>query len=316
MKRFAILALVAASHAATSLRAPTSAQAFDVAPGAPHPVRAADLAWLDGGLASAHLASGPEGGAILSAPNFQVAYGMTRGEEVDPLRPEILIDAMERTRLRLGTGLALSQVGVALEGFDVALGAAFERDAIRFDESDVDGSRQWVDMSGSARLGNWRLGAELAEAVVVSSDSGLGRDRHLALELGRLHEDGFSWGVGMDLPLEDDGETGLRAGMSRDFRGAMLFQGEIATTYAKSPDPAGGGDRLVRRSLDLRLGTRLRFRPWVASDDPEWLRSIVDPRVGGGVDGFILRGWEVGVSAGWDFVTGNAKPSIEVGKAF
>lgn len=303
-------------HAAPIARAPLSGLAFDVVPGAGHPASSAELAWLDEGRVSAVVATGPEGEAILSAPHFQIAFGGIQSGVRDPFRADSVVDHRKDTRLRLGTALALSQVGLGSEAFDLSLGAAYERDRIRLVDAGLSGSRQWIDASAMLKAGNWRMGGTLVEALGIASDSGLPSGRRLELEVGRIVPDDLAWGAGLDLPLRPGGEVGVRLGLSRGFRQALEFQGQLSTSYARATDPADGKERMVRRSLELRLGTRLKFRPWVASDDPTWIRTLVDPAPDLSEGGFLLRGWEVGVSAGWDLVSGQARPALELTRSF
>lgn len=316
MKTTTAFLLSALALDAAARSAPPAPMTFDAAPGASHPGLASDLAWLDGAKITGAISSAPEHVGVLSAPNFQVFFGRVASSVADPFDADREIDEMETLRLRLGTGLALSQVGLAGGGFDAALGVAYERDRIRLDEADVDGSRQWVDLSASVRAGSWRFGAGLAEAAVLDADSGLPDDPRLEARLGRVLADGTSWGTGLEIPLRPDGETGLRVGLGRAFRDAVEFQGELATSYARLENPLHGGKEWVRRSLELRLGTKLRFRPWVPLDDPSWLRPVVDPLGGVAQEGFLLRGWELGVSASWDLVGGKARPAVELSRSF
>ena len=319
MKTRIIPSLLVVAHVVLAEREPMAFQMFDVAPSTSHPAMAADLAWLEGGRASACVSTRPEGEAAVSAPHFQVVYGRMRIDRVAPFQVDSVVDRTDRTRLRLGTAMALSQIGAGSGepgAFDLALGVAFERSGTESKWSNLKGDRQWIDLSAAARVGGWRAGVVLADAVDVSSDSGVGSDRHLELLLGRRQDDGLAWGGGLDLPLETDGEAGLRLGISREFRDALVFQGELSTTYSNETDPESGADEFVRRSLDIRLGTRLKFRPWGAAEGDSWMRQFVDPHIRPGPDGFLLRGWEIGLSAGWDVVTGSAHPAIEIAKTF
>lgn len=316
MKILNLLFVAAATQAATAPRGPLAGFAFDVVPGEGHPAQPAELAWLDQGRVSGVVSTGPEAEAILSAPHFQVVFAHRDETLVDAFRPDSSLDERRTTTLRLGTALALSQLGLGTEEIDLALGAAYQRDRVRHEESPGSGSRQWVDLSLTARFGTWRLGVSGEEMMEIATDSGLPRDRRIELELGRKWNDGLAWGAGLDLPLDAGGEIGLRAGMSREFRQALEFRGALATSYAKGVDPSDGARRLVRRSLELKLGTRLKFRPWVSADDPVWMRSVVDPAWDVSSGGFLLRGWELGVSAGWDMVTGKAKPAVEISRSF
>lgn len=315
MKTKTALLLSALALDAAARSAPLAPTTFDAAPGASHPGLASELAWLDGAKVTGALSSAPEYVGALSAPNFQVVFGRATNSITDPFDTRSEIEEVDALRLRLGTGLALSQVGLAGGAFDASLGVAYDRDRIRLDRAGLDGSRQWLDLSASARAGTWRIGAALAEAVVLESDSGLPEDPRLETRLGRVLADGTSWGTGLEVPLRGEGETGLRVGVGRAFREAVEFQGELATTYARVANPVLGRKEWVRRSLELRLGTRLRFRPWVSLDDPSWLRPVVDP-LGASREGFLLRGWELGVSASWDLVGGKARPAVELSRSF
>lgn len=311
-----VCAAAAASMAATAPRGPLAGFAFDMVPGEGHPAQSAELAWLDQGRVSAVASTGPEAEGILSAPHFQVVFAHQERPLVDAFRPDSLLDERRSTTLRLGTALALSQVGLGGENLDLALGAAYQRDRIRHASQAPSGSRQWVDLSVAAKVGTWRFVAALEEFLPIAVDSGLPVDRRLELELGRRWNDGLAWGAGLDLPLDEGGEIGLRAGVSREFRQALEFRGGLATSYAKDVDPRDDARRFVRRSLELKLGTRLKFRPWVSADDPAWMRGVIDPTRGSSNGDFLLRGWEVGVSAGWDMVTGKAKPALELSRSF
>lgn len=306
----------ATSLAATAPRAPLATFAFDAIPGQGHPASPAELAWLDQGRVTGVVATGPEAQAVLSAPHFQVVYAGRDRSVVDAFRPDSVVDERRTTSLRLGTALALSQVGLGAGTFDLSFGAAWQRDRIRQSAWSPGGNRQWVDLSASARLGTWRVGASLEEFLAISSDSGLPGDRRLELEAGRVWDDGLAWGAGLDLPLDGGGEFGLRAGVSREFRQALEFRGALSTSYSRDVDPRDGARRLVRRGLELKLGTRLKFRPWVSAEDPAWMRAVIDPARGESGSDFLLRGWEVGVSAGWDMVTGKARPALELTRSF
>lgn len=311
-----VCAAAAASMAATAPRGPLAGFAFDMVPGEGHPAQSAELAWLDQGRVSAVASTGPEAEGILSAPHFQVVFAHQERPLVDALHPNRVQDERRSTSLRLGTALALSQVGLGGEDLDLALGAAYQRDRIRHASKGPSGSRQWVDLSAAAKVGTWRIVAALDECLPIAADSGLPDDRRLELELGRRWDDGLAWGAGLDLPLDEGGEFGFRAGVSREFRQALEFRGGLSTTYAEDFDPRDGARRFVRRSLELKLGTRLKFRPWVSADDPAWMRGVIDPASGFSSEDFLLRGWEVGVSAGWDMVTGKAKPALELSRSF
>lgn len=312
--------LLAFPLAAAAQREVMAFASFDATPSAPHPPLAAELAWMDGGRISAFASARPEGEGVVSAPHFQLLYGKGRCERVATLPRDSVVDRYDRTRLRLGTGLALSQIGLlegAPGGFDVALGASFERAQSVSRWTTLDGMRQWVDVSLAVRKGCWSVGATLVDAATISTDSGIDGARALGLKLQRTSREGLDWGGSLDVPLESGGEAALRLGVSRDFRDALSFQGELATSYGDEVDHETGDRELVRKSLEIRLGSRLKFRPWGASEGDSWMRKFVDPQgLRARSGGFLLRGWELGVSAGWDLVGGQAVPAVELAKRF
>lgn len=294
-------------------------RAFDAVPGTAHPAIAADLAWLDMGLASARLSAHPGAEGVVSAPHFQVGYGWRTDEIRDVFRSDSVVDRLDRRELSLATAMALSQLGLDAFGrgrFDASLGFAFVREDAVSKETELEAGRQDVDVSIAARMGAWRGAAALCGAIEVSGDSGAARDEKVELRLGRIAGDGFAWGAGLDIPVSDDGHAGVRLGVSREFRDAIGFHGQLSTSYSRQPDPATGADELVRNSLELHLGTRIRFRPWGSDEGDTWMRGIVDPRIGTAPDGFLLRGWEIGVSATWDLVGGEARPAVELSRRF
>lgn len=311
------LPVVAVAHVAFAADGSDPRRAFDAIPGTPHPAVAANLAWLDMGLVGARLSAHPGAEGVVSAPHFQVGYGWRVDEIRDAFRPDSVVDRLDRRELRLATAMALSQMGLdafGRDGFDAALGFAFVREDAESNETGA--GRQGVDVSIAAKAGGWRGSAALRGAIEVSGDSGAARDEKLELRLGRIADDGFAWGGGIDIPVSDDGQAGVRLGLLREFRDAIGFHGQLSTSYSRRIDPASGAEELVRNSLELHLGTRIRFRPWGADEGDSWMRQIVDPLVGTGPEGFLLRGWEIGVSAAWDLVGGEARPAVELSRRF
>ena len=291
-----------ATRAATTLRAPTAIQPFQALPGPDHTVRPTDLAWLDNGKVNIAVGSSSEVEAAITAPHFQVAYGQ-RTLEIDD--PETGFYGYRRTDrpLHLSTAIALSQVGLGGDFFDLALGASFERDKRRFDtittETGSAGIRQSADLSAAIRLGAWRATGSILDAVDIQSDAGTTSDPRMAFDLGRLEDGAPQFGARFEFPLRIGGEAGLRLGVGREFRQALHFSAEIGTTYREQTDTTAHDRSWMRRSLEASIGTSLRFRPRQTSD-PDWIQVLVDPF--GGSSGRILRDMQIGVQGTWDLV--------------
>jgi len=301
-----------AATAATTPRSAWSVQPFEALPLPDHTVRATDLAWLDEGLVTGVLSNAPEFSAAVSAPHFQATFGQRALELQDPSTGQRSPTRTER-KLRLATALATSQIGLGSESLDFALGAAFHRNKISFDSASpslVEGNRQALDVSAAVRMGPWRLSGDLLDAVDAGSDSGVGSDPRVSIDLGRAATDVPQFGARFSLPLRVGGEGGLRVGVGRVFREALSFSAEIGTTYRYELDTTVQLRHLVRRSLELDLGAGIRFRPAQPSD-PAWIRNLV----GTGPQA-ILRHLRLDVGGSWDLVRGSAGGAVSLGREF
>jgi len=103
----------------------------------------------------------------------------------------------------------------------------------------------------------------------------------------------------------------LQLGVGRSFREALSFSAEIGTTYRYESDSLGGVRHLVRRSLEVALGTGVRFRPAQPSD-PAWIRNVAAPFGGAG----ILRHVRLDLVGRWDLVRGSGGAAVSLGREF
>jgi hypothetical protein len=245
-----------------------------------------------------------------------VVYGQ-RTLEIDD--PETGYYGYKRTDrpLHLSTAIALSQVGLGGDVFDLALGAAFVRDKRRFDTiTELTGSagiRQSADFSAAIRLGAWRATGSVLDAIDVQSDDGTTSDPRMAFDLGRLEQDAPQFGARFEFPLRIGGEAGLRLAVGREFRQALHFAAELGTTYREQTDSVTHERSAMRRSLEATIGTSLRFRPRQPSD-PDWIQVLVDPF--GGSSSRVLRDVQIGVQGTWDLVQGAGRGAVTLGRDF
>lgn len=312
----AILLATGLAQAATTTRAPTAIQPFEALPAPDHTVRPTDLAWLDDGLATLSLGTASEVQAAVSAPHFQVVYGQRTLSLEDASSGDHLWNQTNRA-LRLSTALATSQIGLGGDAFDLAFGASFSRDKRRFDTlvgaTGARGVRQSADLSAAVRLGAWRIGGGVLDAIDIGSDSGVSSDPRVAVDIGRAAPEGFQAGMRLEIPWRAGHEAGLRIGVGRDFRRSLAFSAELGTTYREQTDSVSLERKLVRASLEASLGTSLRFRPRQDSD-PAWIAALVDPFSAG--SSVVLRGVQMGVQGTWDLVRGGGRASFSLGRAF
>lgn len=321
MKRLSTAALIAAIPvcAATSMREPVSGLAsFQALPLAPLPAQSAGLSWASEGRVQFIGGSGSMYGVGVCAPHLRVAYSGSDLDLRDPQTEDVL-DEMRQSRFELGSGIALSQMGVDFGSVDLALGA----DLVRSKSRDLDLTQQsrtisWADVSTQLKLGGVRISAGLDRALILDGDSGTYRDPVVDLGFGSVRDDGLQWGLGATIPLHDDREFGMQLGVEKTFSQALSFRVQGSTLYRKSISSIAsdsGERKWIRSGLGLAVGTSLRFRPWLADRDPTWIQALIDPFSGGAVARFLYD-WEIGAMVQLDALTGTSKAGATVGRWF
>mgnify|MGYP001020544949 CR=1 FL=1 len=305
--------------AATSMREPVSGlSSFQALPVAPLPAQSAGLAWGSEGRVQFIGGSGGMYGVAVCAPHLRVAYSGSDLNLRDPQTDDI-VDRTRQTGFELGSGIALSQIGIGFGEFDLALGADLVRGRAR-DLDTVSPSRtaSWGDVSTQLRWGTVRIEASLRRALMLDADSGTYRDPVVDIGYGSVREDGLQWGLGATVPLHDDREFGLRLGVEKTFSQALSFRVQGSTLYRKSVSSivADSGERKwIRSGLGLAVGTSLRFRPWLVDRDPTWIQSLIDPLSGGAAARFLYD-WELGAMVQLDALTGKSTAGATLGRWF
>lgn len=321
MKRLFATACAAAIpvFAGTSLREPVSGlAAFQVLPVSAFPSQSAGLCWASEGHAQLMAGSGSMYALAVTAPHLRISYA---GDDLDLRDPQTgyTISDLRRSEFNLGTGIAISQLGLAMGGFDLAIGG----DLVRAKSRDLDASlpsrlSSWVDPSFQMRWGAARISASLKRVIPLETDSGIYRDPVVDVGFGAVRENGLQWGVGTTIPLADDREFGLQVGAEKTFSQALSFRVEGTTLYRKSYSKlvADSGQRKwIRSGLGLAVGTTLRFRPWLSDRDPSWIQPVVDPFQGTAL-GHFLYDWEIGAVIELDALSGKSTAGVTVGRWF
>ncbi len=310
--------------AATSLREPVSGLAgFQVLPISPLPSQAAELSWACEGHVQALAGSGSMYALAVTAPHLLVSYA---GSELDLRDPQtgFTVANLRRSEFDLGTGIALSQLGLGIGSFDLAIGGDLVRSkALDLDSGFPSRLSSWVDPSIQLRLGANRISAQLRRVISLERDSGITSDPILDVGFGSVRENGLQWGIGASIPLEGDREFGLQVGAEKTFSQSLAFRVQGSTLYKKtlSTLPADsvarreGTTQLVRTGLGLAVGTTLRFRPWLSDRDPSWIQPVVDPFQGTGF-GHFLYDWEIGAVIQLDALSGSSTAGVTIGRWF
>lgn len=321
MKRILSLALVAIlpGFAATSQREPVSGLvAFDALPQASMPAHAVGLGWVSEGHAQGLVGSGPLYAAAVTAPNFKVSYA--KGDlDLRDGQTDHSIAMLRRSQFTLGSGIALSQVGLGLGAFDWGIGA----DLVRTKVWDLDGASaesisSWMDVSSEWRWGVHRIDASVDQAAMLESEASVQRDPRLNLGYGQARSDGLQWGGVLTLPIKDDREFGFGLAIEKTFSQSLGFRVQGNTLYKKTVStlPADDGARKwIRSGLGLAVGTSLRFRPWLSDRDPVWIRKLVDPMDGGGLARYLYD-WELGTQIQIDAIGSRTAASATLGRWF
>lgn len=305
--------------AATSLREPVSGfagfQALPVAPVASH---SAVSSWASEGRVAFLGGTGAMYGLAVTAPHLRLSYAGSDLDLRDP-QTEDPLASLRRSRFEMGTGIALSQLGLDFGTFDLALGADLVRQRAR--DVDVAGSKRsaiWSDLSTRVKLGATHVSVATSEVFLLDVDSGVHRDPTLDLGVGQVRAGGLQWGLGASIPLHEDREFGLRVAAEKTFSQALSFRVQGSTLYRKSASTlaADSGQRKwIRSGLGLAVGTSLRFRPWLADRDPTWIRGVVDP-LGGGAKARYLYDWEIGAQVQLDALSGKSTAGVTLGRWF
>ena len=305
--------------AATSLREPVSGFAgFQALPVAPLASHSAASSWVSEGRVAFLGGTGAMYGLAVTAPHLRLAYAGSDLDLRDP-QTENPIASFRRSRFEMGTGIALSQLGLDFGPFDLALGADLVRQRVR--DVDVAGSKRgaiWSDLSTRARIGAMQVSVATDNVFLLDVDSGVHRDPTLDLGLGQVREGGLQWGLGVSIPLHEDREFGLQVAAEKTFSQALSFRVQGSTLYQKTSSTlaADSGQRKwIRSGLGLAVGTSLRFRPWLADRDPEWIRGVVDP-LGGSPKARYVYDWEIGTQVQLDALSGKSTAAVTLGRWF
>jgi hypothetical protein len=282
-------------------------QEFEVLPGGTHPRDAAMLGMLEEGCASGQLGSRGEGGVAVTAPHFQVLDQRQEEVQRNPASTDSVLWRGKVHRLQLGTGLALSQLGLGGKEWDLAAGVA-----VTSQSAEAEKGHAWrqapedgtvIEPSLRLRLGEWQCGTALRN------------QGELALSVGKVRKEiAMQWGVELGLPTRDGGEVMARTALRKGFSDAFGFSVGGSTSYRKRPD-ATGKESFQRQSLGVQVGTSLRFRPWVEDRDPEWLQTLVDPLRGTTVASWLWD-WEVGLQTRWDAIDADTRTSVTLSRWF
>jgi len=320
MNKSSFVALAAAipAMAATSLREPVSRfGAFQVLPDAPYPSQSAGLSWASEGHAQFLAGTGSMYGMAVTAPHLRVSYASSDLELFDAQTKSRTTD-LRRSEFDLGTGIALSQMGLGGGRFDLAVGG----DLVRVKSRDImwglpSRKASWFEPSVQVRFGSNRLSASVERLVELERDSAYPRDAVTKIGFGAVRADGLQWGIGASVPLNDDREFGLQVGAEKNFSQALSFRLQGSTLYHKAPSTvaADSGKRLwIQSGLGLAVGTTLRFRPWLVDRDPAWLQGLVDP--GGEGWARYIYDWEVGAMIQLDALASKSSATVTIGRWF
>jgi hypothetical protein len=305
--------------AATSLRDPISRfGAFQVLPDAPFPSQAAGLSWASEGHAQILAGTGGMYGMSVTAPHLRVSYATSDLELFDAQTKSRTTD-LRRSEFDLGTGIAMSQMGIGGKSFDVAVGA----DLVRVKSRDImwglpGRKASWFEPSVQARFGSNRISASFERLLELERDSAFPLDAVTKIGFGAVRADGLQWGVGVSVPMNDDREFGLQVGAEKNFSQALSFRLQGSTLYHKAPSTvaADSGKRLwIQSGLGMAVGTTLRFRPWLADRDPIWLKGLVDPGRGDGWARYLYD-WEIGALVQLDALASKSSATVTIGRWF
>lgn len=321
MKNIALaaLALSIPAMAATSLREPVSGfGAFEALPEAPYPSLAAGLSWASEGHVQILAGTDPRYALAVTAPHLRVAFANADLSLVDPQTGDHKL-SRRRSEFDLGTGIAISQLGLGMGAFDIAFGG----DLVRIKERDLDRfvpsqKASWFEPSVQVRTGSTRITASLERFVELERDSLYSKDAVAKLGYGAVRSDGLQWGLGVAVPLNDDREFGLQVGAEKNFSQALSFRLQGSTLYHKATSAlaADSGQRKwIRSGLGLAVGTTLRFRPWLADRDPAWIQNVVDPFRGDAWARYVYD-WEIGAMVQLDALGSKSSAAVTIGRWF
>ncbi len=315
----ASLLAVVPALAATSLREPVSGFAgFQALPVSPFASHSAVSSWASEGRVALLGGTGAMYGLAVTAPHLRLSYAGSDLDLRDP-QTEDPLASLRRSRFEMGTGIALSQMGLDFGAFDLALGADLVRQRAR--DVDIAGSKRgavWGDLSTRIKFGGTQISVASSDVFLLDVDSGVYRDPTLDLGVGQVREGGLQWGLGASIPLHEDREFGLRVAAEKTFSQALAFRVQGSTLYRKSASTlaADSGQRKwIRSGLGLAVGTSLRLRPWLADRDPTWIRGVVDPFAGSKTARYLYD-WEIGAQVQLDALSGKSTAAVTLGRWF
>jgi hypothetical protein len=248
-----------------------------------HPSYASDLGALQEGRLGFGVQDADLAHFSLSVPGLQIISANTKWNvdesarlAYDPGRTGLAMDSLgnlparQRDLFQVSGGLRLSNFLPSLRNWDAGVGASFTNLAV----TDGDEHKIWSStyLGGSATLQYKQF-----------SVSGAWQPDEQRYRVGYRKPQDVQGGLEVYQNTTEDRAYGVQFGAEKIFRESIKFRSGLRWQWAQT-------ERIENMML---VGTSIRFRPWRAGVDPDWLQPLVAPMSGIPVIQRFLYDWEV-----------------------
>lgn len=261
-----------------------------------HPSYASDLGALQEGRLGFGFSSGDLSHLSLSVPGLQIIsantkWNVDKGDErlaYDPKHAALARGAdgewpdRHRDLFLVAGGLRLSNFMPSLSRFDLGAGATFTHLSI----TDGDEKKIWSSA---------KLGGSLSLQYGLYSLAGSWDAEEQRYRLGYRSPQDLQMGLELYQNLEADKAYGTQAGAEKVFRESIKFRAGMRWQWAQVTEAGETKTQQERVENMMLLGTSVRFRPWRAGVDPEWLQPLVAPLGSVPWAQRFLYDWEAGL---------------------
>ena len=251
-----------------------------------HPSYASDLGALQEGRLGFGIRQSDLAHLSVSVPGLQIISANTEWNSdegaarlaYDPAHADLArgndysYPKRHRDLFRVSGGLRLSNFMPSLKSWDLGAGATFTNLSV----TDGDDHKIWSQS---------RLGGSVSAQYQKLLLSGAWDSEEQRYRIGYRQPHDIQLGLEIYQNLNTDKAYGGQAGAEKVFRESIKFRAGLRWQWAAE-------ERVENMML---LGTSIRFRPWRAGIDPEWLQPVVAPMGGIPLVQRFLYDWEMSV---------------------
>ncbi|MCL2100631.1 MAG: hypothetical protein FWH22_02820 [Fibromonadales bacterium] len=270
-------------------------------PNPAHPSYASNLGALQEGRLTFGFQNADLAHLSLSVPGLQIISANTRwqtktGQErwfYDSKHAYLAEHGYYRDLFLVAGGGRLSNI-LSLKNWDIGIGGTFKSLAVE----DKDGNRFWR---------NYILGGSFSVAVNSVLVSGSWDEQEHRYLLAHNELGSRQMGLEFYQNFNEFYSFGVQPGVELTFHESMKVHGGMRWQFAESDK----NKVLKRVEFFLNFGASIRFRPWRAETDPEWIRPIVSP-----FNSAIFYDWELSLDSNIDTIYGSYYWLVSISKWF